>query len=92
MPTQKQYIPISEDFLRTAFKECSYHIPNKLKYGLVYYVVNTRFKIDEIDLFKLMNTTIKIINPMMPHNWFYPALIASDTIPLEEIKVNIFNS
>ena len=83
---------ISEDSLRTTFEKCNHHIPGDLQCALVYYVVNSRFKIDEIDLFKLINTTIEIIDPMMPQCWFYPALITSDTVPLEDIKVNVLFS
>lgn len=83
---------ISEDSLRMIFEECSHHIPGDLQHALVYYVVATRFKIDEIDLFNLINTTIKIIDPMMHRCWFYPALITSDTVSLGEIKVNVLFS
>ena len=83
---------ISEDSLKTTFEECSRLIPGDLQRALVYYVANPRFKIDEIDLFQLMNTTIKMIDPMMHRCWFYPALITSDTVSLGEIKVNVLFS
>lgn len=83
---------ISENSLRAAFEECSHHIPEDLQCGLVYYVVNTHFKIDEIDLHKLKNATIEILDTLGPHCWFSPALITSDAVPLEEIRVNVLFS
>ena len=80
---------ISEDSLRMVFDECSKYVPRDLECGLVCYVVNRHFKVDAIEVFDLIRKTIEIINQMMPQRWFRPALIASETVPLTEIKVNV---
>lgn len=85
---------ISEDSLRMVFDECAQCAPSNLQYGLVYYVVNTHFKIDEISVLDLINTTAEITESMMPLRrlWLRPELIVSETASLDEIKVNVLFS
>lgn len=89
----KTIVSLSEDSFRILFEESSQYVPSNLKLGLVCYVVNTHFKIDEIDLFGLMKKTLEALNPsMMPRRWYYPALIVSETVPVTGIKVNVLFS